>query len=158
MYDVHQNILRLESVVASNLDALFEKNSIGSVLQVEPSADLLSSLEYYIPLLLSRHYSKWESESLDGILLANAERIDSKTAEFTGVCILMSDQTVTPVFIRLTLGALRDSISSYQVCLGESGVGHLRISYGSSKAQELLMTINTRLQSIKWSYIVGNES
>jgi hypothetical protein len=153
----HQNILRLESIIASNLQVLLEKNPIGLTLHVEPSADILSSLEYYIPLLLSRYYSKWEHESLDGILLANAQKVDSKTVEFVGVCILMSDQTVQPIFIRLTLGALCDSISSYQVRLGESGVGRLRIPYGSSKAQELLMTINTRLKSMKWSYIVGRE-
>ncbi len=154
----HQNVLRLESIVASDLNALLEKNAVGTALNVEPSADLLSSLEYYIPLLLSRHYSKWESESLDGILLASAQRIDSQTAEFAGVCILMSDQTVTPVFIRLTLGALCDSISSYQVFLGESGGGRLGISHPLSKAQELLMTIIARQKTIEWSYIVGNES
>jgi hypothetical protein len=99
-YDIRQNTLRLEAIVASELNVLLEKNSVGSPLKIESSDALLSSLEYYIPQLLSRYYPEWENESLDGFFLANAQRLDLETAEFVGVCILMSDQNVTPVFIR----------------------------------------------------------
>ncbi len=153
-FDIHQNTLRLEAIVASELSVLLEQHSVGSALNVEPSAGLLASLELYIPSLLSRYYPEWKNETLDGFFLETAQRIDSITAEFIGVCILMSDQTLTPIFISLTLSTLHNSIASYRVFLGELGSGHLGISRPREK---VLMTTVARLKNIKWSYRIGNE-
>jgi hypothetical protein len=158
---MHRDPSRLESIVASDLSALLENVSIGSALKVEPSANLLFALELYIPQLLSRRYSEWKKESLDGFFLANARKIGSETAEFAGLCILISDQTVTPVLIRLTLTSSRDSIAAYQVFLGEPGGGHLGISgppCTSPHAQRLLDTVSARLNNIRWSYAITSDS
>jgi hypothetical protein len=158
---MHQDPSRLESIVASDLSALLENASVGSALKVEPSANLLFALELYIPQLLSRRYSEWEYESLDGFFLASARKIGSETAEFAGLCILISDQTVTPVFIRLTLNSSRDSIASYQVFLGEPGGGHLGISgppCNSPHAHRLLETVSARLNNIRWSYSITSDT
>jgi hypothetical protein len=151
---MHRDTSSLEAKVASELSAFLEKTSIESTLKVEPSADLLYLLELYIPQLLSRHYPEWEKESLDGFFLANARRIGSETAEFAGLCILISDQSVAPVFTRLALTSSHDSIASYQVFLGEPGGGHLGISgppCNSPQAQRLLETVGARLNNIRWS-------
>jgi hypothetical protein len=150
----------LEAKVSSELSAVLEEISVESVLGLEPSADLFYLLELYIPQLLSRRYSEWKKESLDGFFLANARKIGSETAEFAGLCILISDQTVTPVLIRLTLTSSRDSIAAYQVFLGEPGGGHLGISgppCNSPHAQRLLDTVSARLNNIRWSYAITSD-
>jgi hypothetical protein len=159
--NMYRELSRLEAIVASELNALIKNISVGSTLNVEPSANLLSALELYIPQLLSRQYSEWEKESLDGFFLANAQKIGSESAEFSGLCILISDQTVTPVFIGLALTKSRDSIASYQVFLGEPGGGRLGISgppCNSANSHRLLETINARLSNIHWSYVITNET
>ena len=151
----------LEAIVASELSAILEKASVESAIKVEPSAPFFYALELYIPQLLSRHYSEWEEESLDGFFITNARKIESETAEFFGLCILISDQTLTPVFIRLTLTSSRNSIASYQVFLGEPGGGHLGISgpvCNSPHAQRLLETVTKRLDNICWSYAITSDA
>ncbi len=155
-----RNILGLEAKIASELSALLEKSSVESKLEVKSSDDILYLLELYIPRLFSRKYLEWEYESLDGFLLANARKIRSDTAELAGLCILISDQTVTPVFIRLALTPSHDSLASYQVFLGEPGSGPLGISgppYNSPHAHKLLGTIIARLNNICWSFAVTSD-
>jgi hypothetical protein len=159
-FTVHQDTSSLEAKVASELGSLLDKTSVASVLKVEPSTDLLYLLELYIPQLLLRHYPEWEKESLDGFLLANARRIGTETAEFAGLCILISDQTVTPFLIRLAVTSSRDSIESYRVFLGESGGGHLGISgppCNSPDAQKMLENFSTHLGNIHWLYTITSD-
>jgi hypothetical protein len=154
-YNMKQEQLSLDTKIALELSVLLEKGSDGSVLNVNPSSDLLLLLELYIPQLLSLKYPKWREESLDGFLLTKAQKIASGIAEFAGLCILISDQTVTPFFTRLTLDSPHDSILSYQVFLGESGGGHLGISgppCNSPRAEKLLQTLSARLDTIHWLY------
>lgn len=154
------DILALEVKIASELSALLEKNPVESKLELNSSADILYMLELYIPRLLSRKYPEWEYESLDGFFLANAQKIGLDTAELAGLCILISDQTVTPVFIRLALTSLRDSLASYQVFLGEPGGGSLKISgppCNTPRAQKLLETFDARLDNICWSYAIKRD-
>jgi hypothetical protein len=157
---MNQNSLALESTVARELNALLEGIPVGSVFQVDPSASLLSSLEFYIPKLLSPLYPEWEHESLDGFFLTHARKIGAEAAEFAGLCILISDQTMTPVLIRFSLSSSRDSIDTYQVFLGESGGGRLGISgppCNSPRAQKLLDNIGGRIENIRWSYITTSD-
>lgn len=155
-----QDILGLEAKIASELSTLLEKSSVELKLEVKPSADILYLLELYIPRLFSHKYPEWEYESLDGFLLASARKIRPDTAEFAGLCILISDQTVTPILIRLTLNLSRDSLASYQVFLGEPGGDSLGISrppYGSLHAHKLLETIIARLNNICWSFAITSD-
>lgn len=150
----------LEIQVASELSAFLDRTMPESISMSEPYIDLFRSLDYYIPQLLSSHYPEWEYEGLDGFYFANIQKIGSEIAEFTGLCILIDDQTVTPVFIRLELASSGASIASYQVFLGEPGEGRLRISGPpcySAGAQKLLDKVSMRLNSIQWSYRVGSE-
>jgi hypothetical protein len=157
---MNQDLFELDTKVARELDTVLNGADVGSDFEVQPSNDLLYLLELYIPNLLSRRYPIWEQESLDGFFLAYARKIGLGTAELAGICILISDQTVTPVLIRLTLNSSCDSIQSYQVFLGESGDGRLGISgplCNSPRAQKLLDTIGTRLSTIRWSYALASD-
>jgi hypothetical protein len=157
----HREVSRLETIVASELCVLLDEAAAQSALKVEPSGGLLSSLEFYIPQLLSHHYPEWEYESLDGFYLTNARKIGSETAEFAGSCILISDQSLAPVLIRLTLSPSRDSIAAYQVFLGEGDCGRVGIS-GSSrnsrKGRQLLDIFSERPNEIRWNYVVSSDA
>jgi hypothetical protein len=150
----------LETIVAHQLSTLLDKSATGLAIDLTPYPELFDSLERFIPHLLSLRYPEWEWESLDGLYTVMAQRLDSETAEFAGMCILISDQTITPFFIRLTLTTLHDSIASYRVSLGESGSGRLGISgppcntHGASK---ILANIGARLDKIRWVYRVESE-
>ena len=155
-----QNISSMEAKVASELSFFLEHVTEEAEFTVEPSAEICNILELYIPEQLSHHYSEWTSESLDGFFVVSARKIGLKTAELAGLCILMSDQTLTPFFIRLALTSSHDSIASYQVYLGEPGGGRLGISgspYGTSPANKFIANIIPRLDYIKWSYTIKSD-
>jgi hypothetical protein len=152
-----QDFVDLETKVACELAIYLKEASIGSVLDNEPSTDLLYLLELYIPRLLSYRYPEWEKESLDGFSLSYAKKIELESAELAGLCILISDQTVTPILARLSISSSCDSITSYEVYLGEPGNGRLGISgppYKSSDAEKLLENVSARFNSIKWVYTI----
>ena len=152
-----QDIPTIEAKIAFELGGLLSENVTELNLYLKPNADFLYLLELYIPRLLSHKYLQWEHESLDGFYLANARKLSSNSAEFSGLCILISDQTVTPFVIRLELNLLRNSIASYQVFLGEPGSGSLGISgpsCSSAKADDLLKALAERMDNISWSYFI----
>ncbi|GGO40255.1 hypothetical protein GCM10008949_49530 [Deinococcus humi] len=148
-------------MAATELSEYLQKTPVGSEFKLEPSADLCFILERYIPQLLSQRYPEWAWESLDGIFAAHSQRTDSNTAEIAGMCLLISDQTMTPFFIRLTLSPSHDAVASCHLLLGEPGGGALGISgppCHSFKAQGLLETVKARLQGIRWSYTLTSEA
>jgi hypothetical protein len=57
---------------------------------------VLGGLEHFLPQILAEIYPYWKSESLDGFFLAEAKKLDHDKADLRGVCILISDQSVTP--------------------------------------------------------------
>ena len=150
---------RLEPQLASELKALLAGVPVGSEFAVAPSSDLCYSLELFIPRVLSGRHSEWEKESLDGVFVARARKTGLAAAELAGTCILISDQTVTPLLTELTLCPSGECIKFFRVRLGEAGGGRLGISgpgCNSREARELLATVTTRLTSIAWAYDVAN--
>jgi hypothetical protein len=151
----------LDAKVALELSALLESASVDSPSTAEPSADLLYLMELYIPQLLARNYPEWKGESLDGFLFAKVQKVESWSVEFIGLCILMSDQTVTPIFIELNLTKSRDVVASYRVFLGEAGGGRLGISgppCNSQRVHKLLENLCGRLDGIRWVYTVAKDT
>lgn len=152
----------LDGHVAKNLKSLLVGVSVGSEFVVDATSDLCSSLEQLLPVLFSKAYAGWRGESLDGILVARARKLGEASAELVGACILISDQTVTPLCVELTVDAAGDRIESYRVRLGEAGGGRLGISgpaYGTGKASTLPWVVVERLPSIDWAYeVVGSGS
>lgn len=146
---------KLETMLASELRAILEGISVGTELTVLPSEDLCTSLELAIPRLLRRRRSEWYNESLDGIFPAIARKTGPASVQLAGTCILITDQTVTPLLVDLVLSPSGKSIGSFRVCLGEPGGGHLGISgpeCNSREAKQLLATLVSRLKDIDWSY------
>jgi len=124
------------------------------------SAGICSSLELFLPQLLRRRYSKWRGESLDGISVACARKTGPSAVRLAGICILTSDQTGTPFFVELASSLSGESVASFRVCLGEPGGGPLGISgpaWNSHQADELLLSLPTRLEGIAWSYTIASD-
>jgi hypothetical protein len=148
---------KLETQVASEVTALLKEIPVGADFTVEPSASLCYSLELFLPQLLARKFPEWERESLDGIFVANARKTSPQGVQFAGTCILISDQTVTPLLVDLVVAPSSNSLTAFRVCLGEQGEGRLGISgpdCGSREAEQLLATVTRRLCDIRWVYTI----
>jgi len=146
----------LAAEVASTLD------QPGEVLKVESSSDLSASLELFIPAALANGHPRWAGESLDGIYVSLARRIDTRALELLGTCILISDQTRVPVHATFRLSAVGE-ISAYALRLGEPGGGPLGISgppTTSGQASRLHDRLLNRfaLGQVDWVYEVSFDS
>lgn len=150
----------LEAQLASELSVLLDGVSVGSEFDVAPSSGVCSSLELFVPTQLRRRYPAWASESLDGVFIVRARKSGPAAAELVGACILMSDQTVTPLVVELALSSSGAAVESYRVRLGEAGGGRLRISgpsCNSRKGVEMRITVADRVEDIAWEYHVASD-
>lgn len=114
-----------------------------------------STLERYLPALLRGGYSEWNAESLDAIYVAASRKLSGNAAEIFGTCLLISDQRLTPFFVRLAVSD--GAVTSYCLKLGESGEGRLGISgpqFSSRAATALLVNLAGRLDQIQWVYAI----
>src|SRR5262249_11113626 len=104
------NFDRLGAQIAFELKTLLTKVPVGANFTVSPSANFCYLLELFLPHLLSRHFPEWETESLDGIFVADALKKSHVSAQFAGTCILITDQTVAPFLVYLALTPSGESI------------------------------------------------
>ena len=149
-----------EAQLVMELRALLAGKQSDSVFTVAPSSDLCYSLELFIPKVLRRYHSEWAEESLDGIFVSRARKSGPFGVELVGTCILISDQTMTPLLVELEAAALDELIVRFRVCLGEPGGGHLGISgpvCGTREAEELLASVTNRVENIEWAYQISND-
>jgi hypothetical protein len=144
----------LASVVAREVAKLLDAVEIGSPLQVGSASSVCPVLERLVPQVLAARHSEWGSESLDGFYFSHAVRTGSRSAEFAGTCILISDQAMTP--FRMNFDLSDKSTMTLRIRLGEPlGNGPLGISgppWGSSAARELLSLLDERLDIVDWVY------
>jgi len=159
----------LELQLAVELRRLLDGLSIGARIEVPRAADLCSIFERFLPRELVAQYPEWRGEGLDGFFMASATKTGGGTAEFLGLCILMSDQRVTPFFVELELagpdnGAHERTPETGPLCgvhvrqlkLGEPGIGPQGISgpvVHSGAARKLLDRLPARRDNIAWTYI-----
>jgi hypothetical protein len=147
----------LQSQLVFELKEALGRVRIGEQFPVLPSDEICSSLEFFLPQLLRGHYSKWRTESLDGIFVARALKTSTIAAQLVGTCILISDQTVTPFMLDIGLSATGDSVGTVRLLLGEPGTGTLGVSgppCNSREAQRLLATLTDRIDRIAWVFVV----
>jgi hypothetical protein len=80
-------------------------------------------LEYFLPPLLVDVYPYWKGESLDGFFFSEARKTGPGQAELYGMCILISDQTLTPVHIHTRVATSEEKINWMECRLGKRGEG-----------------------------------
>lgn len=146
----------LSRLAAEHLATLLESVPVGAPLLIEPAAGLCDVLEFLVPSVLRRRHPEWGGESLDGLRFSSAVKTGELSAQLTGLCILISDQSVTP--FRLSI-RLSDSggLARLRIRLGEPGGGPLGISgpsVNSNAASRLLGALDGRAEAIDWVYEV----
>jgi len=114
-------------------------------------------LEYYLPSVLAEVYPHWKNESLDGIFFSEARRVNSEWAEFFGMCILISDQTVTPIYLRLKVVPLKDKIDAMECRIGQRGTskGDMeRVPFEQWRINPLATLANS-MELVDWVYQIN---
>jgi hypothetical protein len=152
----HRRSPDLERLAAEQLASYLERVPVGSSLPIDSSAALCDVLEFFVPEILRRSYPEWEKESIDGFLFSSAVKTGDASAELTGTCILISDQTVTPFALSMRLSGPH-RFESLRIRLGEAGTGPLGISgpvCTSTAAHKMLRARSTRIEAVKWVYDV----
>lgn len=153
----HRRSPDLKRLAAEQIAACLEAVPIGAPLLVDSSSDLCDTLELLVPEILRREHSEWGNESIDGFFFSFAVKTDEASAELAGTCILISDQTVTPFALNVSLSN-RFEFGSFRVRLGEPGGGPLGISgpaCNSRAAHEMLLALDVRLERVDWIYDVS---
>jgi hypothetical protein len=151
-----------EEDVANSLRALLSERPVGFDFlkdegEWERLRDVEGSLEFFIPEVLAGVYADWERESLDGFYLTIARKADDLEAEFFGLCILIIDQTLTPIHVCMEIAANANEVTWLECRLGELGDhGMVRTPYGPmTAAHRRVIALNGRADKIDWVYKVG---
>jgi hypothetical protein len=129
--------------------------------QIEESAEfgeLRLALERFLPAVLRESYpAQWRHEAFDGFRLAVARRTGPFEAELLGLGLLISDQTWTPMHVRLRAAADADSIS-WVLCRVGSRIGagpeFTRLPHDSTKMSKLLYSVSEQPENIAWAFTV----
>lgn len=113
-----------EQRLARALRALLKNIATGGDLpETINLAIVLDMLEHFLPAVLSEVYPYWKGESLDGFFLSTARKIGPDQAELRGVCILISDQAITPFHVQMQLSPSADEVDWMECQLGKRGDG-----------------------------------
>ena len=146
---------RAEQSVSRSLRAILaDLPSGGSFADSEQLQGVLGGLEFFLPEVLREIYPEWDRESLDGFFLQLARKTGEGEAEIFGLCILISDQTLTPIHLNLQVSASGEEISWLECRLGEKGEhGMVRTPWSSSSAaSRRLHALEGRAEAIEWVY------
>jgi hypothetical protein len=127
-----------------------------SVASSEHLQDLLDGLEFFIPEVLRDIHHDWDYESLDGVIPVVVRKVGEREAELFGLCIIISDQTLTPIHLRLQPSASSDEVSWLECQLGEKGEqGMIRTPYELlDRAIKPLYALEGKEDMIDWLYKV----
>jgi hypothetical protein len=99
-------------------------------------------------------HAEWKHESLDGVFSELARKSADWQAEIAGLCILITDQTLTPYHVCLRVASETDEIEWLECKLGETRDDKMvRIPYDSNRGGR--RSVAVRLHTINWKYHVG---
>lgn len=117
--------------------------------------DVLVQLESYIWRVLREVHPEWRHEALDGIFPGIARKTGDLEFELIGFCVLVPDDTVTPLRLQMQLDATADTVAWLECWLGENtSAGMMRVPYGGEWSKKLA-SLPDRLDRVDWTYHVG---
>jgi hypothetical protein len=155
-------VSRAEENVAKGLRAILSDRRVGADILDEYEyrdefRDFLIGLEFFIPEALRGIHAEWDEESLDGILPNFGQKTAELEVELFGLCILISDQTLTPIHVQLQISDSTDEVSWLECELGEvSDQGMMRTPYRSrAAATARISALGNSPDRIDWIYKVG---
>lgn len=86
--------------ICQSLRPILDSLPIGSAIPDSPEYRwALSALEWFIPEVFEEVNAKPSDVCLDGILPAVSRKTGKDEIEIIGLCILITDQTVTPIHV-----------------------------------------------------------
>lgn len=151
------NISVSEQHVCELLARLLRSHDVGDFIGTSSDDGyILSPLEFFLPEVLRDIHTEWQHESLDGIYPTSFCKMGDREIELVGLAVFISDQTLTPLHLRLQLSPDFDHVSWIDLKLGERINGECRRDpYGTAKASGTMLQVASRLDSIDWYYHVG---
>jgi hypothetical protein len=122
----------------------------------EQFREVLTGLEWFIPVVLAEIYREWNFQGLDGVVPVQARKTGEGEVEIFGLCILICDQTLAPLHLRLQVAASGAEVSWLECRLGERGEhGMVRTPYDAlGAAAKRLHALQGRAEQIAWVYKV----
>jgi hypothetical protein len=110
-----------------------------------------------IPSMLAETYSYWRYQGLDGFLFDVARKLSSEEAEFVGLCLLVDSHTWVQLQLRLRIASQSERFDRLDCRVGELE-NHDRAMpgtpYGSTRETKALYSVEKRLASIQWAYVI----
>ncbi|GAB5405737.1 MAG: hypothetical protein Aurels2KO_39680 [Aureliella sp.] len=136
---------------------MLRSHSVGdSIAATTDEGSIFASLEFFLPGVLREIHAEWQHESLDGIYPAVFRKTGDREIELVGSALFISDQTLTPIHVRLQLSLDLGSVSWIDLKIGELKAGKCRREpYGSAEAHGAMLDVTNRLDSIDWYCHVG---
>ncbi len=146
-----------EQRLCEHLAPLLRAHAVGdSIGDSTGEGYLFSSFEFFLPEILHEVHDEWRYESLDGVYPKVFRKTGVREIELIGLACFISDQTLTPLHVRLQLSPTYDRVSWVDLRLGERiGRGCRREPYRNSKTMGAMLHVAERLDSIDWFYHVG---
>jgi hypothetical protein len=119
----------------------------------------LGVLESFLPEILAQAFEWWESESLDGVLPHRMRKTAARELELSGLCILIGEQSVIPVHLRLRHAEHVNEIEWLDCRIGETvaGSGEMtRIKWPNwhRSLDRLQRETDARLAVMQWAFRV----
>lgn len=122
----------------------------------EPRRQLQSALELYLPLMLrGADPNHWRLEAFDGFRFPIARKTGPCEAEFRGAGLLLTDETWTPVQVRLRAAGDADTIAWGSCQVGDRLVGPTeRPKFASPSLGNLLASVAEHPEKMEWAFSV----
>lgn len=143
-----------EDHAGSTLREALCRAQVGGALEMDSNfRDLMSYLEMFVPWVLGQVHD-WE-EALDGVMPWSSLKTGDREALLVGKCILMDDQTESPIYVKIRHSAAVDEIEWLECGLGVPGPGKsglLRLPINSAHTHRLANLISEDLQAVDWVF------
>jgi hypothetical protein len=149
---------KAEEFICRSLRTILDGVSDGaSVEDFDQLKDVLAGLEYFIPEVLSEIHPEWHNESLDGVLPLHVQKSGERELELFGLCIIISDQTLIPVHLRLEISPISEQVSYFELKLGERKDDEMiMLPYESqSHVRKRLYALIGKEETLNWAYKVS---
>ena len=146
-----REITRLLRAVLSDLP----KGS--SVPDSEMFGQALSNLEFFVAAVLRTKYHEWVEESLDGVWALDAKKSNENEAKILGLCMIITSQRYTPIYLKLQVHATEDKIVLFDCKLGEKGSQGMEATSSRhlDSLEERIRGFDGDARSIQWVYEIG---
>jgi hypothetical protein len=122
----------------------------------EQFREFLVCLQHFIPVILAEVYREWRFQGLDDLLPLLSRKTGNRDVEIFGLCCFVSDQTLTPLRLRLQVNMSETEVSWIECMLGEGGPhGLVKTPFHSlNAARKRLYPLMDKADLIEWVYHV----